>query len=72
MAWTRLRACSLRMTLRTWVRTVSTDTLSSVPIASAVPPSAMRCMISRSRGESWGTWAVARGESRMRSRRGST
>src|SRR5689334_16388660 len=27
IACTRLRACSLRMTLRTWVRTVSTDTL---------------------------------------------
>ena len=38
--------------LRTWVRTVSTDTPSSPPAASAVSPSAMRCMTSRSRGES--------------------
>src|SRR3954453_22255650 len=72
MACTRLRAWSLRITLRTWVRTVSTETLISEPIASAVRPSAIRCMISRSRGESWGRRAVARGESRIRSRRGST
>src|SRR5436853_1917646 len=72
IAWTRLRARSLRITLRTCVRTVSTDTLISWPIASAVRPSAIRCMISRSRGESCGTRAVARGDSRMRSSRGST
>ena len=43
------------MTLRTWVRTVSTDTPSCAPTSCAVPPSAMRCMISRSRGERFGS-----------------
>src|SRR6201999_3696791 len=41
IACTRLRAWSLRMTLRTWVRTVSTETPSSPPGASAVRPSAI-------------------------------
>src|SRR4051812_21854394 len=72
IAWTRLRACSLRMTLRTCVLTVSTETPSCEPIASAVQPSAMRWVISHSRGESCGTRLVARSESRMRSSRGST
>src|SRR3954452_5827621 len=72
IAWTRLRACSLRMTLRTCVRTVSTETPSSSPIASAVRPSAMRWVIWRSRGESCGRREVERSESRIRSSRGST
>src|SRR3954463_1612583 len=55
IACTRLRACSLRITLRTCVRTVSTETPSSSPIASAVRPSAMRCVIWPSLGESCGS-----------------
>src|SRR2546423_4914342 len=43
IAWTRLRAWSLRITLRTCVRMVSTEIPSSSPIASAVRPSAIRC-----------------------------
>src|SRR3982751_5662124 len=60
IAWTRLRARNLRTALRTYVRTVSTDRPSRAPIASAVCPCATRPITSRSRCESWGTWAVER------------
>ena len=73
IACTRLRACSLRMTLRTWVRTVSTETLSSSADRLRRPALGHQVHdLALARRELRARCAVARGESRMRSRRGST